>query len=68
MDTGHLIALQVTLLYTILGPLVLLALYVLFDALAKLGEPKGNQQDGAATTKDPALWKIEDINTHLSRM
>lgn len=68
MDAGHLIALQVTVLYTILGPLVLLALYVLFDALAKLGEPKGNRRDGAATTKDPALWTNEDINTHLSRM
>ena len=46
----------------------LLALYVFFDALAKLGEPKGKPQDGAATTKDPALWTNEDINTHLSRM
>lgn len=67
MDPGHLIAIQVTVLYIILGPLVLLAIYVLFDTLANPKEPDGNRQDGAATVKDPALWTDEDISTQVSR-
>ncbi len=66
MDAGHLIATQVTLLYFVLSPLVLLAIYVLFDALSKPGADADLQEtvDG----KDPSLWTNEDINTHMHRI
>ena len=66
MDAGHLIATQVTLLYFVLSPLVLLAIYVLFDALSKPGADAGQQKtvDG----NDPALWTNEDLNTHMHRI
>ena len=66
MDAGHLIATQVTLLYFVLSPLVLLAIYVLFDALSKPGADAAPQEtvDG----KNPALWTDEDLNTHMHRI
>lgn len=66
MDAGHLIATQVTLLYFVLSPLVLLAIYVLFDALSKPGADADLQK--TADGKDPALWTNEDINTHMHRI
>jgi hypothetical protein len=67
MDTGHIIAINLSLLYIILGPLVLVAIYVFFDALSKPNERDENRQDTAARTKDPALWTNEDINAYVSR-
>lgn len=66
MDAGHLIATQVTLLYFVLSPLVLLAIYVLFDALSKPGADADQQETVNST--DPALWTNDDINTHLARI
>ena len=66
-DPGHLIATYFLLLYTILGPLVLFAIYVLFDSLAKSGRPDIRQ--ALVQDKDePALWTCEDINDHLDRI
>jgi len=65
MDAGHLIAVNVVLLYTILGPLVLLALYVLFDTLAKR-RPEG-RRDSAVGIKDPALWSEGDVDAFMNR-
>ena len=68
MDTGHLIALHITLLYAILGPLVLFAIYALFDSLSKPGETDANRPDTVTDMKDPALWTDEEINAHLNRI
>jgi len=65
MGPGPLIAIDVVLLYTILGPLVLFAIYVLFDALNKPVKPP---QGKGLSKKDPALWTGEDVNIHLDRM
>ena len=60
VSPGILIALDVTLLYLIMGPLVLYALYVLFDSL---GRKKGESAKpiDSSVKKDPALWSDEDI-------
>lgn len=58
MGPGPLIAIDVVLLYTILGPLVLFGIYVLFDSL----DPTGKTKQGATVKKDPALWTIEEID------
>lgn len=67
MDAGHLIAINVTLLYAILGPLVLVAIYVLFDSLAKPNGPESNRQAPQADRKDPALWTDDDLTAHGDR-
>ncbi len=65
MGPGPLIAIDVVLLYTILGPLVLFAIYVLFDSLDSAGsrnlKQNINQQKEAMEKKDYALWTGEDI-------
>ncbi len=63
LGPGPLIAIDVILLYAILGPLVLFAIYVLFDSLNK---PVKNQQEQPTGEKDPALWTNEDINVHMN--
>lgn len=68
MDPGHLIAINVTLLYAILGPLVLFAIYVLFDSLSKPGDSDADWKNTAGDLKDPALWTDEDINALMNRI
>ena len=68
MDPGHLIAINLVLLYPILGPLFLFAIYVLFDSLAKSGRPDTTQQDNATDQKDPALWTNADIDEQIKRI
>lgn len=58
MGPGPLIAIDVILLYTILGPLVLFGIYVLLDSLAVTGSQVTKKQ------KDPALWTHEDLNAY----
>lgn len=58
MDTGSLIAVNVMLLYIILGPVLLFAIYVLFDSL----DPAGRTKKNTPSEKDPALWTSEEIN------
>jgi hypothetical protein len=67
MDAGHLIAINVVLLYAILGPLVLVAFYVLFDSLAKPDEPEGNRPGSKENRSDPALWTDDDITAYSDR-
>ena len=64
-DPGTLIAVNVLLLYTILGPVVLFAIYVLFDFLNKPGK---GQVVEIPHKKNPALWTREDIDAHLNRI
>ena len=60
MGTGPLIAIDVMLLYIILGPVVLLGIYVLFDSLS----PTGTTQKDTSPEKDPALWTSEEIDAN----
>ncbi len=62
VDPGFLIAFDITLLYIILGPLLLFGVYVLFDRMAR-GSEKGVQQARKADgkMKDPALWLDRDV-------
>lgn len=60
LSPGILIAIDVTLLYLVMGPLVLLALYVLFDSLGRKKEGMWPQSNPKGS-KDPALWTGEDI-------
>jgi len=64
-DPGTLIAVNILLLYTLLGPVVLFAIYVLFDFLNK---PAKRQAVATPSEKDPTLWTREDIDTHLNRI
>jgi len=64
MGPGPLIAIDVVLLYMILGPLVLFAIYVLFDSLNR---PAKKQTGEITAKKDPALWTNQDVETHLNR-
>ncbi|MDY0223561.1 MAG: hypothetical protein RBR67_20745 [Desulfobacterium sp.] len=65
LSPGMLIALDVTILYLTMGPLVLYALYVIFDSLGQKKEVKSaplNTMAMAKTAlKDPALWSDEDF-------
>ena len=74
---GPLIAIDVLCLYAILGPLVLFAIYVLFDSLDKFNNDQRNkivqnQAAGAGTIqgaknskKDPALLSDEDVDLQV---
>ncbi len=67
-DPGHLIATYFVLLYVILGPLVLFAIYVLFDSLSKPGKPRNTQQGTTADKNEPALWTNKEISAHINRI
>ncbi len=54
------IAIDVSFLYLVLGPLVVYGLYVLFDALGRKPETDLKPMD-SITPKDPALWSDEDF-------
>jgi len=60
MSPGVLIAIDVAILYAVMGPLVLFALYVVFDSM---GRKRNGQVDAAAEKKkiDPALRVDEEI-------
>lgn len=60
MGTGPLIAVDVMLLYFILGPVVLFGIYVLFDSL----EPTGTINKDTSAEKDPALWTSQEIDAN----
>ncbi len=65
LSPGMLIALDVTLLYLTMGPLVLYALYVLFDSLGQTKDPPLDPVNTIPirkmAKKDPALWSDEDV-------
>jgi hypothetical protein len=65
VNTRSLLAIDVMLLYVIFGPVVLLGIYVLFDAIDPTGKnPIGKSQKDASPEKDPALWTSEDVETN----
>ena len=66
LDPGPLIAIDVILLYAVMGPLVLFALYVLFDSLDLFSKNKpvsgpGTRPGIRADEKDPALLSDDDV-------
>jgi hypothetical protein len=67
-DPGHLIALYFTLLYIIFGPVLLMAIYVLFDSLYLSGRPSTRRHEKKTGKNDPSLWTGEDINAHMNRI
>jgi hypothetical protein len=64
MSPSALIAVDVILLYTLLGPLVLFAVYVLFD---RISTDKGPGHQAGPSKKDPALWSARDIDDFLDQ-
>ena len=65
LSPGMLIAIDVTILYLTMGPLVLYALYVIFDSLGQKNNGKSALTNTMTMTKaakkDPALWSDEDF-------
>ena len=68
LGPGPLIAINVVLLYIFFGPLVLFAIYVLFDSLYKSGRSGKKQQEKTIEKKDPALWTKEDIDGYINQI
>lgn len=60
MSPSMMIAIDVTILYLVMGPLVLYGLYVLFDSLGQKPEGDLKPMDNIIK-KDTALWSDEDI-------
>ena len=59
MSAGPLIAINIIFLYAILGPMVILGIYVLFDSLSHVSpEPKTSRD---TRPQDPALWTRQDL-------
>ncbi|MCG8638769.1 MAG: hypothetical protein MI862_03490 [Desulfobacterales bacterium] len=64
MGPGPLIAIDVILLYLILGPLVLFAIYLFFDSL---GYDQNEDFPRPSDEKTPELWNNEDIEIYLDQ-
>lgn len=58
LSPGILIALDVTILYLVMTPLVLYALYVVFDSLGQHQE-KNIKTSSANSAKDRSIWSDE---------
>ena len=65
---GIILALEIVAIYVIFGPVVLLAVYIIFDRLANrtpnltLASQNSNEQED-----DPALWGYEDAERYLKK-
>ena len=76
LGPGPLIAIDVILLYSVMGPLVLFALYVLFDSLDQFNKNQFDKNKPGAGTgtipgtktdkKDPALLSDEDVEVLIT--
>ena len=66
MGPGVLIAIDVILLYAVLGPLVLFGIYTLFDALIKSDGTGDRRPD--REPEDPSLWSPEDIDAYFDKI
>jgi hypothetical protein len=63
-----LIAIGVVALYTILGPVVLLAIYTLFDSISQRKHSSGKQNtEQAPEKKDPLTWTRRDVQQFVKR-
>lgn len=59
-NTGVMIAMNVAVLYLVMGPVLLFAIYVLFDHAGKRKPALSEMQKGGKV-KDPALWTLRDV-------
>ena len=59
-NPGFLIAVDLTLLYLIMGPLVLFGIYILFDFFSRVEEKPSGRFRGRVSI-DPALWTVRDV-------
>lgn len=66
MGPGLLIAIDVTLLYLILGPLVLFGIYVFFDFLGR--RPARRAKSASGNRNDPALWSDREIRSYMDQL
>jgi len=67
MSPGFLLAGMLLALYCVLGPIIILALYTLFD---KLGQAPEDERRALLpknkTRTDPFLWKENDVRKYLN--
>ena len=68
MSTGALIAINVLLLYTFLGPLVLYGIYVFFDSLHRSGTKDEIRRIDTRENMDPALWSHQDVDDFMNQV
>ncbi len=70
LNIGMLIAASVLVIYIILGPIVILGIYVFFDRMAEKAEnteETGIRKSVLPEDKDPALWSDRDVRLYLQR-
>ena len=63
MNIGLMLALQIVGLYFILGPLVILGLYILFDRLATKDDSRDKESSELAVPLD--LWTSKTIQKYF---
>ena len=65
MGPAPLIAIDMFLMYTLLGPVILFAVHVMVD---RIGRETGPDPDRDFTRKDPALWSSREIDAFLDQV
>lgn len=63
MGPGPLIAIDVVLLYALLGPLVLLGVYVLLESVTGTELSGDNFKVGTGLKADPSLWDFTQVES-----
>ena len=66
LNVGLIIAAAVLAIYLILGPVVLLGFYALFDRMAEKDDMDQRKRT-SAQDKDPALWSSRDVRQYLKK-
>jgi hypothetical protein len=64
MSPAPLIALDMFLMYTLLGPVVLFAVHVMVDWISR---ETGPAPDTDLARKDPAVWSFQEIDDFLNQ-
>lgn len=70
LNIGMIIAASVLVIYIILGPIVILGIYVFFDRLAEkseYAEDSSARKLALPEDRDPALWSEQDVRLHIQR-
>ena len=65
MNVGLIIAVAILVLYTVLGPIVLLGYYAFFDAMAEKPDENGLRDN--IKHDDPDLWNMADVRKYLKQ-
>ena len=64
-NTSVSLALSMLVIYLIFGPLILMAIYAVFDRLAEKQAKKPDVGSGHYSIKDPSSWTEDDIRRYL---